>query len=81
MGVGKGVGGPCSPALDLEIFSTKCYLRSFEWEKSSFTTFGLPLEKFKKNPLVPPLENIRPTPMVITRQINTQNDASRPKSH
>jgi len=42
-------------------FSAKrgCFL-SFEWEKSYFTTFG-PLENFRKNPLVPPLEIILPT--------------------
>jgi len=56
MGVGRGgAGGPRRP-LDFEIYIAKkgCFL-SFEWEKTNFTTF-VPLEKFWKNPLVPPLE-------------------------
>ena len=54
---GPRKGRPC-PTLDFEI-SEKigCFL-SFEWEKSNFTTFGHPLEKFRKSPLMPPpLEN------------------------
>jgi len=49
---GRRKGG-ASP-LDFEnISKIGCFL-SFEWEKTNFTTFGPPLEKFWKNPLVAP---------------------------
>jgi len=48
--------------LDFENFSKKGCFHGFEREKTNFTTFS-PLEKFKKNPLVPPLENILSTPI------------------
>jgi len=54
MGVGRGQGGQ-GPPLDFENFSKKVCFLSFEWKKQ-ITTFGPPLEKFWKNPLVPPLE-------------------------
>ena len=41
-------------ALDSENFSKNSCFLSFEWEKTNFTTFDLPLENFWKNPLVPP---------------------------
>jgi len=43
MGVGRGEG---KAPLDFEIFSKKSYFFSFEWEKTNFTTFGPPIEKF-----------------------------------
>ena len=39
-------------SLDFENISNKICFRSFEWEKTNFTTFGHPLEKIWKNPLV-----------------------------
>jgi len=54
MGVERwGRGRP----LDFENFSKKGCFRSFEWEKTNFTTFAPPLEKFGKIPWWPPLEN------------------------
>jgi len=51
MGIGRR--GP-RPPRNLEILSKKvCFLR-FDWEKRIFITFGSPLEKFWKNPLVAP---------------------------
>jgi len=50
--------------MDFEISIKKGCFLSFEWEKSNFTTFGSPMEKFRKNPLVPPLEKILPTLML-----------------
>jgi len=66
MGVGRGAAVALALPWILK-FSAKegCFL-SFEWEKSNFTTFGHPLEKFRKNPLLPsPLEKILPTPMIL----------------
>jgi len=40
MGVGRGGGGLAF--LDFKIFCKKGCFPSFEWEKSNFTTFGLP---------------------------------------
>jgi len=44
MGVGRG-GKGAETTLDIHNFSKKGYFLSFEWEKTNFTTFGLPLEK------------------------------------
>jgi len=54
MGVGRG-GRGLGP-LDLKISTKKGCFLSLEWEKTNFTTSGYPLEKFWKNPLVPPLK-------------------------
>jgi len=59
----KGGQGRAKPPLDFKIFSKKYCFLSFEREKSNFTTFCPPLERFRKNPLVAPLEQILPTPM------------------
>ena len=52
MGVGRGALAP----LDFENCSKNSFFCSFEWEKTNFTTFGPPLEKFWINPFVAPLE-------------------------
>ena len=44
--VGKG------DPLDFEIFNKEGCFLSFEWEIANFTTYGHPLEKFRKYPLV-----------------------------
>jgi len=62
MGVGRGAGEAIHPWI-LKISANKVCFLSFEWEKSNFTTFGHPLEKFWKNPLVDPNRKIVPTPM------------------
>jgi len=51
IGVGRGAGG--QDPLNLDIFRKKRLFSSFEWEKTNFTTFCSPLEKFWKNPLLP----------------------------
>jgi len=61
MGVGRGALAP----LDFENCSKNSFFCSFEWEKTNFTTFGPPLEKFWINPFVAPLEKILPRPMLV----------------
>ena len=41
-----------APAWILTFSEKKGCFLSFEWEKSNFTTFGHPLDKFRKKPLV-----------------------------
>jgi len=48
MGVGMGGQGRLGPACILQFFLKKYCFLSFEWEKTNFTTFGPPLEKFGK---------------------------------
>jgi len=43
MGVGRGAGGLGPPVF--ESFRKKGCFLSFVWEKTNFTTLGLPLEK------------------------------------
>ena len=43
--------------LDFEYFSKKGCFRSFEWEKTNFTIFATPQEKFWKNLLVDPAKD------------------------
>ena len=66
MGVGRGRAVVTLAPLDFKNFSTKGCFLSFQWEKTNFTTFGTPIEKFWKNTLVAPLEKIVPTPMTLT---------------
>jgi len=49
---GRRKGRPWHPWI-LKISAKKGCFLSFEWEKTSFTTFAIPLEKFWRNPLVP----------------------------
>jgi len=53
MGVGRGAEG-AKPPLGFENYSKKGCFLSFEREEPNFTTFGPPLEKFWKNPLMAP---------------------------
>ena len=51
--------------LDFEIFSKKGCFPDFEWEKTNYTTFGLPGKIFENLPSAPPpLEKMFPTPLV-----------------
>ena len=43
-----------SPPWILKIIAKKRCVLDFEWEKTNFITFGPPLEKYWKNPLVTP---------------------------
>jgi len=56
MGVGNGAGKAVVP-LDFESLSRKGCFLSFEREKTSFTTFGRPPEKFWKILWWPPWKN------------------------
>jgi len=62
MGVGKGGRGAKAP-LDFEIFCKKGCFLGFQWEKTNFTTFAPPFEKF---PSDLPLEKNLPTPMKVS---------------
>ena len=71
MGVGRGAGRK-DPGIGNLTFShyicrRKCRFLSFEWVKWNFVDFGPSGKIFlvhpKKSSIVPPLENIRPTPM------------------
>ena len=56
MGVGRG-GKGAETTLDIHNFSKKGYFLSFEWEKTNFTTFGLPLEKTLEESTIGPGKN------------------------
>jgi len=63
--VNTGVGrGEQAPTWKLKFFAKKGYFLTFESEKTNFATFA-PLEKFRKNPVMAPLEKILPTPMSV----------------
>jgi len=61
MGVGRGEQGGIHP-LDFEIFNKKVVFLVLGRKKQISPLLG-PVEKCWKNPLVPPLEKIFPTPM------------------
>jgi len=75
----KGGRGSWSP-LDFEIFSKRKVVFLVSGGKSNFTTFGPPLEKFRKNPRVLLLEKILLAPMPsavlrvrVTTELSPQN--------
>jgi len=61
--VGKDRGGPCLPWI-LK-FSAKKVVFLVSSGKNQISPLLAPLEKFRKNPLVPPLEKILPTLMHV----------------
>ena len=58
----KGAGGPKPPWI-LKSFAKKGCFLGFQWEKTNFTTFAPPFEKF---PSDLPLEKNLPTPMKVS---------------
>ena len=50
---GRWKGGTLA-LLDFEIFSKKGCFPDFEWEKTNYTTFGLPGKIFENLPSAPP---------------------------
>ena len=58
----KGGQGDQGPLIFENCSKKGCFL-SFEWEKTNFTTFGLPWKNFGKIPWCPSLEKILPTPV------------------
>jgi len=67
----KGGRRGAKAPLEFEIFTKKVFFLSFGWEKNKFHHFWPPLQKFCKNPLVPPWEKILPTPMVSNGSIQS----------
>ena len=59
----KGWAGGARFPWILKISAKKGCFLNFQWENPHYTTFGPSLEKFWKNPVVPPLEKILPTLM------------------
>jgi len=63
MGVGRRTEDGLGASLHFDIFSKKKVVFLFLSEKKQTSLLLPPLEKFWKNPLVPPPGKILPTPM------------------